>query len=557
MSSIFSTSSSASDEEDSFSTNAENATIDPTRRTLFTCAWSECCVAGKLHGCIFPGVQSNDKCSHVGCDSESFHHCCQTDWEMAQYLHDFPGGDPGQCRYESGTNGSKHCMKHHSFGHLAAYCPIPSSAKEDNTTAKTNAAGKVSAADKKKKLQEFIDKQTLDNIVLTNDKKDVATLAGIPWTNLTVDMKKSFMKDNNIVTPQTMRTNNHLGKVVANHLNSVDITISVASTAAKKKNAEGIPACITQMTGTMIRVINTIVGCQAAYKATKGSHDREDQDTHRPKIAAWEALSQYYNSNEETLDEIDPTIAHKLVGCDIPSDAGHYYDTLNPDEIKEVINYLNAHYRIARNSKTTLSGCHDGLAAHVRGKKWLLYYDYLLQEEPNADLGTFAFPTLPSGVVRTSTDVVGSQLKRRKVRQNSSSASDRSMSTPGSGDTTTAAGATISAMEAVQVRMNGLKESEDFMRRVQGTAELARLKSDINKLRAQYNKLGSEYLVAKKAKDRRKMKEVQNERNGLKSERMMSEKNYTEMKATLGYESPECSSASSPSESEDMNDDSE
>jgi len=132
------------------------------------------------------------------------------------------------------------------------------------------------------------------------------------------------------------------------------------------------------------------------------------------------------------------------------------------------------------------------------------------------------------------------------------------MSTPGSGDTLTPAEATVSAMEAVQVRMNGLKDSEDFMRGVRGRAELSSLKSTINKSHAQYDKLGGEYLLAKKANDRRKMKEVQNERNGLKSERKMTEKHYTEMKATLGYESPECSSASSPSESEDcMNDDSE
>ena len=306
--------SSASDD----SSSDENA---PPRQQLFACAWSDCFVAGKLHGCILPGVKPNDKCPFVGCDSECFHHCCQTDWEMAQYLHDFPGGDPAQCKYESGTNGSKHCMKHHSFGHLAAF---PSSAQTVNTTANKNATGKVSAAESgkvstaesKKKLQEFVDKQTVDNIVLTSDKKDVATLASYPWAKLTVDMKKSFMKDNNIVIPQTMRTNEHLGKVVANHLNSGNITISVASTAAKKKNADGIPACITQMLGTMIRVINTIVGCQVAYKATKGSNDREDQDTHRPKIAAWETLSQYYNSDEETLNEISPTVAHKLVGCE-------------------------------------------------------------------------------------------------------------------------------------------------------------------------------------------------------------------------------------------------
>jgi hypothetical protein len=139
---------------------------------------------------------------------------------------------------------------------------------------------------------------------------------------------------------------------------------------------------------------------------------------------------------------------------------------------------------------------------------------------------------------------------------NSSSASDRSMSTPGSGETITAAGATISAMESVQARMNGLNDSEEFIQAVRGKSELSRLKSEINLSKAKYDKLGGEYLVAKKAGERRKMKEIQNERNGLKSERRMAEKNYAELKTTTGYESPACSSASSPSESEDdMNED--
>jgi hypothetical protein len=90
-------------------------------------------------------------------------------------------------------------------------------------------------AEKQKKLQEFVDRQKLDKIVLTSGRKDVQTLAGMPWNNFTASMKKSFMKDNKVAILQTMHNNTDLGKVVANHLNGDEITIAVASTAAKEE----------------------------------------------------------------------------------------------------------------------------------------------------------------------------------------------------------------------------------------------------------------------------------------------------------------------------------
>ncbi len=111
-------------------------------------------------------------------------------------------------------------------------------------------------------------------------------------------------------------------------------------------------------------------------------------------------MTQYYNSEEERLNEICPSVAYLLVGLGIPDDAGHYYDPLTAIEMKEATEYLNAQYRMARNAKSQKSGYHGGIVVHVNGKKWLLYYDHLLQEEKNADLSTYAFPLLPTNVVR-------------------------------------------------------------------------------------------------------------------------------------------------------------
>jgi len=115
---------------------------------------------GAVMGCLCPELVPCDKCAHLGCSSPLFHHCCQTEWEMAQYLNDYPGGDPGQCKYESG-HGSKYCMTHHPFGALAA--PRMMAADEAGKDEMKKAAqlkNKAVSSGKKKQLMDFAKKQT-------------------------------------------------------------------------------------------------------------------------------------------------------------------------------------------------------------------------------------------------------------------------------------------------------------------------------------------------------------------------------------------------------------
>ena len=95
---------------------------------------------------------------------------------------------------------------------------------------------------------------------------------------LNSEMKKDFIRDNGVTILQTMCNGADLGKVIANHLSGSSIITAIASTSAKKKTAASIPVCVVAL-GTMFCVVNTIIGCKMAYMATKGTNDREDQDT--------------------------------------------------------------------------------------------------------------------------------------------------------------------------------------------------------------------------------------------------------------------------------------
>jgi hypothetical protein len=114
-------------------------------------------------------------------------------------------------------------------------------------------------------------------------------------------------------------------------------------------------------------------------------------------------------------------------------------------------------------------------------------------------------------------------------------------------------GATIGVMSAVEVRMTNLNSNENIVQSMRATTKLSRLKAERNRLDKKYIHLGGDYIAAKKSGEKRKINELKLERNGVKSELRMTEKNYAALKDELGYKSPDCSSASSPSEDEDSN----
>ena len=211
------------------------------------CAWAASCVGGKIRlGCSIPMAPPVDGCMEIGCTA-LFHHCCQTEWEMAQYRHDFPDGDVSDCKYESR---GKYCLAHHPNGEYARPSTVDN---DEGRKVAAPAAGRTTretaASRKKKEMIEFVSKQRIDNVILNSDNTDVDSLGGVSWSKLTVDAKREFAKVNNISVPQSMRTGADLGKVIANWINSIGYREMVVAVVKKKApgstTAATKPTCIT------------------------------------------------------------------------------------------------------------------------------------------------------------------------------------------------------------------------------------------------------------------------------------------------------------------------
>jgi hypothetical protein len=194
--------------------------------------------------------------------------------------------------------------------------------------------------------------------------------------------------------------------------------------AIREKTAAAVkPTCITK-DGSLFRVVNTIIQKEEWFIETKGSHDQEDQDSRRPKPAAWQLMCEFYNSKDVAAEELSPYAKTKLIGFSIEDDVCKDFDNLNHNEFEECVVYLNHHYRIARN-KNVASGHHGSFGGCVGGKVYLLYYHECLAETGDKTLSSCAYPTLQDGICRTS---VESYKPRSQRNQSLSSAFERSRS---------------------------------------------------------------------------------------------------------------------------------
>ena len=123
--------------------------------------------------------------------------------------------------------------------------------------------------------------------------------------DLPAEVSKISMKANNIKLSQSLRTSSELGKYVANHMKAPDLKDQIKGPMKEKTAAAVKPSCITKE-GTLFRVANTIIQKKEWFIETKGSHDREDQDSRRPKPAAWQLMCEFYNSKDVAAEELSP-----------------------------------------------------------------------------------------------------------------------------------------------------------------------------------------------------------------------------------------------------------
>ena len=186
----------------------------------------------------------------------------------------------------------------------------------------------------------------MTDVVLTEKGDDVETFGVHKWSDLKAYVMTAFLTANNIPIAQDLRLGKDLGKNVANEINCTGYKQKMKVTRSKKRGGTSKPECIKN-DGTLYRVINVMIRKKEQVIIIKEAHDKDDQDSCKPKAVAFGILYADYCTIDEDLERYSPAGGNALIviGYSVTESILERYDALTLDEFKEVLNFIQAVYR--------------------------------------------------------------------------------------------------------------------------------------------------------------------------------------------------------------------
>ncbi len=98
------------------------------------------------------------------------------------------------------------------------------------------------------------------------------------------------------------------------------------------------------------------------------ANDRHGRDMRNPKPVTWDILHDDYSSGKDPeLELITPAPRNEMIGDQVSSDVCLDVNKVTLNEFKELVRYINVHYREVRNRQKS-SGYHKPVAYYCGGK---------------------------------------------------------------------------------------------------------------------------------------------------------------------------------------------
>ena len=262
------------------------------------------------------------------------------------------------------------------------------------------------------KRKEFICKYNFDDVVLTEDGNGVYSIGPLLYgkNQIRSSMMVSFLRKNNQKVGDVQNKKEycrnmivHITKVRRNGgLKKEDIKKSVQNKTGGVSSAITKPSFLTR-DGTLFRVINVITSEEGRklFIRTRQNFTRKQLDTGTfPYADVWTGIHVLYEDYERYGKLA--TAQNCLTGTDVdPNSACLDTDKTTVIDLKQIVEYVMAHYKKARNNKNK-SGHNKPFSNFVHKKWWLLYLHYLLEEIRNRALSDTFYTELPKNVLATS-----------------------------------------------------------------------------------------------------------------------------------------------------------
>ena len=185
---------------------------------------------------------------------------------------------------------------------LAATTPAKKKqGKKQSTAASAKKPGRKKPTDEQKRKQlAWIKGKNIDDVVLDAAGEIVVTIGNAPFKNMSVALRREFVRANNIQVAHMHRNKDGYGTVIVNHMKARKYQHGIKA-PAKKKSPPALtrPAFVTKE-GTFYRMVEVMTSpaYRACYIATLNPYDRanlEDVVKHR---AQWGKLHGGYNDKD-------------------------------------------------------------------------------------------------------------------------------------------------------------------------------------------------------------------------------------------------------------------
>ena len=373
---------------------------------------------------------------------------------------------------------------------------------------------------------------------MTEKGDDVETLGVRKWSDLKVYVMTAFLTANNIPIAQDLRLGKDLGKNVTNEINCTGYKQKMKATRSKKRGGTSKPECIKN-DGTLYCVINVMILKKEQVIIIKEAHDKDDQDSRKPKGVAFGILYADYCTIDEDLERFSPAGGNALIGYSVTESILERYDALTLDEFKEVLNFIQAVYRAARNEKN-LSGNHGDFGAAVGGKVYILYLHHCLIELGDKGFESCYYPELGENTKRTSSAGRYVPLNNNRSRKSQGSTStERSLSPYPDNDNFRSR--KFSAVEATEQAAAAIVWREQERGSVEKFEVMLKMKSNAQFYEKKLSKLKRKYTQCKvDGCDEGTLVEIRDDGKYAKKMSKHYAQKYNEMKDAMNYNSPEC-----------------
>ena len=135
------------------------------------------------------------------------------------------------------------------------------------------------------------------------------------------------------------------------------------------------------------------------------ANDRHKQDTRNPKPVTWDILHNDYSLDKDPELELLSTATRNEITChQVPPDVCNYVNKVTLEEFKELVSYINMHYRKVR-SKQKSSGFRKPVAYYCGGKLWLIYWHVCVKEIGDPCFNECAYVKLNTIICHSSNEL--------------------------------------------------------------------------------------------------------------------------------------------------------